>query len=395
MSKYLELVEGSFNESHFNKQTSQNPYVAYSINDDRVIYSIIPEPVVYDPWVTFTAEEANSTIRLSKLSINQTLEYSADTTAWNTFDTTTKISLNSGDKVYVRGILSTDNTTSQYTQFKMTGKIAASGNCNAIGNYEDLEAPLKKYCYYHMFYGCAALVEAPELPATTLTDSCYSGMFRECSLLVKAPALPATTLADECYYDMFDRCKSLVEAPELPATTLAYGCYHYMFNECTLLTTVPDLSATTLARRCCENMFNGCTSLVKAPALPATTLEQSCYHSMFSGCKSLVKAPALPATTLATACYANMFKGCKSLVDVPVLPATTLVTQCYYSLFENCSSLNSVTCLAKTNINTTNTSDWLSGVSSTGTFYKNPEATDWSAGISGIPKNWTVENAVL
>ena len=43
MSKYLELVEGSFNESHFNKQKNQNPYVAYSIRDNKVIYTIIPK----------------------------------------------------------------------------------------------------------------------------------------------------------------------------------------------------------------------------------------------------------------------------------------------------------------------------------------------------------------
>lgn len=41
--KYLELVEGSFTQEHFDKQESQNPYVAYSIQDDDVIYSIIPE----------------------------------------------------------------------------------------------------------------------------------------------------------------------------------------------------------------------------------------------------------------------------------------------------------------------------------------------------------------
>ena len=42
MSKYLELVESSFTQEHFDKQTSQNPYVAYSIQDDKVIYSIVP-----------------------------------------------------------------------------------------------------------------------------------------------------------------------------------------------------------------------------------------------------------------------------------------------------------------------------------------------------------------
>ena len=72
--------------------------------------------------------------------------YSTDTTTWNTFDTSTNISLNNGDKIYIRGVLSEDNDEgSNYTQFKMSGKIAASGSCNAIWNYRDLDAPLKKY----------------------------------------------------------------------------------------------------------------------------------------------------------------------------------------------------------------------------------------------------------
>lgn len=40
MEKYLELVEGSFTQEHFDKQESQIPYVAYSVQDDKVIYNI-------------------------------------------------------------------------------------------------------------------------------------------------------------------------------------------------------------------------------------------------------------------------------------------------------------------------------------------------------------------
>ena len=43
MSKYLELVEGSFTQEHFDRQTNQNPYVAYSIQDNKVVYTIIPK----------------------------------------------------------------------------------------------------------------------------------------------------------------------------------------------------------------------------------------------------------------------------------------------------------------------------------------------------------------
>jgi hypothetical protein len=95
------------------------------------------------PYITFTAQEDNSSVGLAKLSTNQTMEYSTDTTTWNTFDTSTSISLNNGDKVFVRGILSEDNIETDYTQFTMSGKISASGNCNAIWNYNDLNTPLK------------------------------------------------------------------------------------------------------------------------------------------------------------------------------------------------------------------------------------------------------------
>ena len=62
-----------------------------------------------------------------------------------------------------------------------------------------------------MFNGCSSLVNAPELPATTLANYCYESMFSNCSSLVNAPALPATTLANNCYYSMFSGCRKLKE----------------------------------------------------------------------------------------------------------------------------------------------------------------------------------------
>jgi hypothetical protein len=109
-------------------------------------------------------------------------------------------------------------------------------------------------------------------------------------------------------------------------------------------------------------MFNGCTSLTTAPSvLPATTLTESCYYSMFESCTGLTTAPELPATTLAKNCYAYMFNGC--------------------------TRLNYVKCLATNASTTSYVSNWLNGVSSTGTFYKKTGAS-WSSGVSGIPAGW-------
>ena len=60
-----------------------------------------------------------------------------------------------------------------------------------------------------MFYECAKLTSAPELPATELAEDCYCGMFANCTQLTSAPVLPATKLAGGCYSYMFYGCQSL------------------------------------------------------------------------------------------------------------------------------------------------------------------------------------------
>lgn len=150
-------------------------------------------------------------------------------------------------------------------------------------------------------------------------------------------------------------------------------------------------ASTEEARFCC--LFYGCTALTTAPELPATTLASDCYYNMFCCCTSLTSVPEiLPATRLADYCYNSMFYGCTSLTTAPVLPAETLATECYYYMFCNCSKLSSITMLA-TDVSATNClTGWVDGVSSSGTFYKNSEATWEATGRSGIPEKWTVQD---
>lgn len=52
MGRYLELVEGSFTDEHYAKQDYSNyPYVAYSIVDKKVIYTIIPMGTMYTVYL--------------------------------------------------------------------------------------------------------------------------------------------------------------------------------------------------------------------------------------------------------------------------------------------------------------------------------------------------------
>ena len=265
--------------------------------------------------------------------------------------------------------------------------------CTSLTAAPNLPATtLAEMCYGDMFEGCTSLTTAPDLPATTLAEYCYGGMFWGCTSLTTAPNLPATTLAQSCYYEMFESCASLTTAPDLPATTLAGWCYYMMFKGCTSLTTAPDLPATTLAESCYSVMFSGCTSLTTAPDLPATTLAYRCYDGMFYDCTSLTTAPNLPATTLAVQCYESMFESCTSLTTAPDLPATTLADYCYMGMFEGCTSLHYIRMLATENLNATEALyEWVSGVPSTGNFYKKAGA-NLPNGSSGIPSGWTVHN---
>ena len=200
---------------------------------------------------------------------------------------------------------------------------------------------------------------------------------------------------DYAFYKLFLNCRNIINVSSnfLPATTFAYRCYSDMFAGCGSLTTAPELPATTLAEGCYRNMFHYCAGLTTAPELPATTLADYCYEGMFSNCTGLTTAPELPATTLADYCYEYMFQKCSSLTTAPELPATTLTRYCYYGMFWNCKKLDHITMLA-TDISAYRClHNWVSGVSSTGTFVKNPAMTTLPTGTSGIPSGWTVLNA--
>ena len=408
-----------------------------------------PKPEPEKDYLCFTST-ADSTVSMKQygtptdISKGKVIQYKINNGQWQTWDLSA-VSLAFGDKMYIKSDDTIPISESQAIckVFVMTGDIYASGNIMSLLNFT---TTLTAYAFYCLFNSCAALKQAPTLPATTLVQDCYNNMFYNCTSLTQAPELPATTLANNCYYCMFHTCTSLTQAPALPATTLEKTCYEGMFVNCTSLTQAPELPATTLAGRCYAWMFRGCTSLTQAPELPATTLTNSCYLAMFYGCSSLTQAPVLQATTLWASCYEGMFQNCTSLTTVQtILPATTLFERCYYAMFYNCTSLTQVPELpattlaeecynqmfskctsltqapelqattlvtncyyymffgcAKLNyvkamftdipVGVSPVSGWLRNVSATGTFIKSKDAT-WTNDGAGIPEGWTVQTA--
>ena len=182
--------------------------LALEYGEDR-----IPEgwTVKYTNYLTFTAEEDSSTFGIvydwaGVLPSNgwPDIQYSLDGgVTWSKLAIGDKIILaKKGDKALIRGYnengmghwstwyvyehnyVTERNYQYNYTQFVMTGAIAASGSVMSLidGIGETLVVPSDK-CFFSLFSRCTSLTKAPELPATSLASKCYSGMFSGCTNL--------------------------------------------------------------------------------------------------------------------------------------------------------------------------------------------------------------------
>lgn len=323
-------------------------------------------------YLTFNSEGSSTVFLVNDGGNAPLLYYSTDTYTWQQWDYG-YLNFTSDNPVYICGNnpdgFSLSDTKN--SMFRTQGDpCSISGDIMSLLDYtEDLYAIPNEGCFSSLFVVCYNLTSGPALPATTLSKNCYNSMFRSCTGLLTAPNLPASILANSCYSGMFNGCSNLSTPPRISATEMAYGS--------------------------CGSMFGNCTSLVTAPDLPAEVLEEACYFDMFKGCTSLTTVPlTLPATTLARLCYRGMFEDCTSLTSAPELPASTLAEYCYMNMFNNCTKLNYVKCLATDfgngNSSGIPTEDWLTGVSSTGTFVKAANV-EWPSGTSGIPEGWAVE----
>lgn len=166
--------------------------------------------------LTLTATEDNSSVKLTKVgTLDNTFEVDTGN-GWEDYAFDTVIPLNAGKSCKWRcKSHPTTQSSSDYVKFVMTGKIEASGNCNSMlsSDFGGITSLYEyDFAFYKMFDGCAALMQAPELPATSLVDRCYAYMFRGTSL-TESPVLPAESLQPSwsnkptyCYMSLFDGC---------------------------------------------------------------------------------------------------------------------------------------------------------------------------------------------
>lgn len=151
----------------------------------------------------------------------------------------------------------------------------------------------------------------------------------------------------------------------LPVQNLAERCYMRMFQNCTSLKTAPTFCVEGTAEKCCYNMFRKCSNLVDLSGIE------------------------LPAMTLTLDCYRELIRECSKVMTAPVLPAKTLAQECYRQMFASCTGLKTVICLATDLSAKDCITEWMSGVSGGGTFYK-AQGVEYSRDMHGIPASWTV-----
>lgn len=330
---------------------------------------------------------------------NPDIEYSYDKLNWTKLEKDVGVTVSGTDKLYLRGDnpdgLSTSNVNT--TTFKATLQWEVGGDVTTLINKKGNVETLPQYCFRVLFYGSTTLRNSSELrlPSKEIGISAYVTMFGSCTALLDAPKeILCETLGRSCMQNMFQKCSALLYGPDaLYAKKAVNNCYFQMFQSCTNLIKAPDIYIETFSDDACLNlMFNDCKSLVNPPKMfvKSTSNSTNAMRGMFTGCTALKSAPDIYVETVGSNSFYNTFSGCTSLEQAMVLPAKKLESGCYTNLFRSCKKVNYITALFETLPSTSYTSNWVSGVSSTGTFVKNINATWTTTGASGVPTGWNV-----
>ena len=171
-----------------------------------VVLAMVSSVAFAQNYLTFKALEKSSVAILNNGSSNPDVQYSFDGSSWNSFVSGKAVPIGAFQSMYVKGnnAAGFSSSESDYTSFVMNGKISASGSVMSLIDQTGKSTVIpNKCCFLRLFNGCEALISAPELPATTLTEKCYYMMFMGCGQLAMAPNLPAIILEKECYLGMF------------------------------------------------------------------------------------------------------------------------------------------------------------------------------------------------
>lgn len=359
---------------YFRKFNTEAEYAAFKLSDDYVTPNVVlvNNNVDYNPPPIPLYIEAIEDI---SISFNNTYEYSKDGNTWHAGTSETSISATAGQKVHLRasGLVASDSNGIG-TIAVSNGTFNIGGNLISMAKGEEYNSIFAgAYQFAQLFRGNDGLISAKKLRLPTIISTAtFYGLFSGCKNMVSAPeAIEVRYFADSCCASMFAGCSSLVDPPKLAmlfsqnvSRITGSDSFSHMFYDCTSLVNAPDLpKSVSINRSACQLMFKNCKSLVTAPTEVWIQGNYAC-NGMFRDCTSLIKSPTIYGGSWNNSCN-YMFFGCTNLSQI------------------NWSGSSSPFC-----------TQWVYGVSPTGTFFKDKGAT-WenTFGVDHIPEGWTVEVA--
>lgn len=336
--------------------------------------------------LTFTAGPDGAEVGLQKVGAPPavSLSWSKDGETWQEYNLTStgNISLNAGESVQFKATTSNACIGDYYNRYHKfvvpTGEVSASGSLMSLlgPNIAD-QAVSAQGCFDRLFVTCAGLKDASQLEmphrrvaasASGSTGGGCASIFYNCAALTAAPELPlmegggnsswkelfagCTGLSSvqpviSCYAGgpamfkyMFSGCTSLTASPEfrcigydLAMSAMFYGTFY----NCTSLLSGTDFSDFAEANgEAFRETYRGCTALTDAGKLSVSTFNDTLnFNNMYTGCTSLtgIQDLHLPALTIPYGAYAGMFENCTSLTSTPVIHAAEISANGMVSMF--------------------------------------------------------------
>ena len=308
----------------------------------------------YPNWICF--ENLTPEITSTQISINYfgnvtpSLLYSYDRKSWTEIDNTSKTTNiyfdASHQRIWIKagpgGNTSLATGASDYTLITPLGfgnvdlvKVAVRGNIFSLLDGENFESitSAPSYCFNSLFngnsYSNAALTDASGIILTNGSLKCTSNTFRQ----------------------MFYGQKRLEKGPQTP----------------------PSIEANTnQIIGIFDSMFDGCTKM------------ESCFDNINIDVSKIPNSPSYGRFICR-----NMFRNTK-IKKMGITHTGTRFGSAQFSfMFNGCSELNQIEVNFTTWPSTSTMTDWVEGVSSTGTFIC-PEALPIKFATNRIPPGWTV-----
>lgn len=241
MSKHIKKFETEQAFSQWRQsEDCELPQLSWCVTENAIKSEALIEPPhdYSQDYFTIVSTSDNNTIGWkssnSYSSYIRTISVSTDNgQTWTSITSSTSgvtlATLNTNDKLLIKGSNYSYAPSSNYNYFTSTDTFNVEGNIMSMLYGDDFGGQTtlpSTRTFYDLFYQNTNIVNAGNLilPATTLTSYCYEYMFYNCTGLTTAPVLPATTLATYCYYYMFCGCTSLNQIICLATDISASNC---------------------------------------------------------------------------------------------------------------------------------------------------------------------------